>query len=312
MLALPTRLGLGLIWLVLAGASNGGSGLLRPKGTPLAQLDVIPLGRLETVEQQILIATLQGLIAKTSAEQIYIDRGGATTIWKNYLHERYGVRLSHAYLSWTSLVSRFQDRPRGYVLYETNRLGSINAATSLCGPLRAIAVSPHLEEAVRWLGITNQLADVRGRDDQWVYRPYSNRFNRHVAAELSHPYLGRDYAVLADAFTFYDGNGPFRTQVLHGLESEAFCFGYGDFSRGENVFVSQSAEQGVAMAPSDMAGNLAPLSSIDDLSGLRQTTGPMPASETNAHYVCFVTTDGDNIALNLWSLHQYWSNTNRG
>src|SRR5258708_39065244 len=56
-----------------------------PKGTNLSSLVVINNGNLANSAQQILIATLQGIVARKSGSQIYIDGGTGYTLWRNHL-----------------------------------------------------------------------------------------------------------------------------------------------------------------------------------------------------------------------------------
>src|ERR1044072_8843020 len=58
-------------------------GIFHTKGTALTSLDVISSSNLTDNASKVLVSTLQGLVAKTSGEQIYIDEGGATAVWKN-------------------------------------------------------------------------------------------------------------------------------------------------------------------------------------------------------------------------------------
>lgn len=285
-------------------------GVLHQKGIALKSLCVIN-GNSLSAEQKVLVATLQGLVAKTSADQIYIDEGGPSTVWANYMNSKYGITLTN-YTSWPDLVTHFKSKISGYVLYNraTNER-SLTAATSLCGPMKVIAVDASLESAVIAAGITKRKADMRTRDEKWVYSNYPKAFTKAMAAELT-PTINhhlRDYITLTNAFTFYDGETPWRKTVLQGLDPEAFCFGYG---KEEFSMVANAAEVGIVMLPTDLAANLAPLSSIYDNSPIQQQTGTTPATENNVHYVTFLVSDGDNIAYDLWSLQNYFSNPIRG
>jgi hypothetical protein len=248
-----------------------GKGILHVKGKTLTNLDVISSGALSE-EQKVIVSTLQGLVSKTSAEQIYIDEGGAGTVWKNYLVSAYGITLTN-YASWTDLLSHFNAKVRGYILYDRkSNPRSLTAATSLCPLFNAIAVDVSMEDAVRAAGVTSMKADVRTRDEKWVYQNYATYFTKNMAAELK-PTIShhlRDYISLSNAFTFYDGITPWRSTVLQGLNAEAFCFGY----------------------------------YADD-------TETTPVTEA-VHYVTFLASDGDNVAFNLWSQHGYFTNVNRG
>jgi hypothetical protein len=294
----------------LKGGQSVKTGIFHQKGVKLQSLDIIQGGNL-TAEQKVLVATLQGLVAKTSSEQIYIDEGGPSTDWTSYLKSKYGITLNN-YASWTDLLSHFKNKVAGYILY--NRAGnarSLTAANSLCGPMNAIAVDASLEQDVLTLGITRVKADVRSRDEKWVYTNYQKIFNKQLAAEQN-PTINhhlRDYITLGNAFTFYDGNSQWRDQVLSGLNSEAFCMGYG---QDEFTMVSNAAKQGVPMLPSDLAANLAPLSSVYDTSGLKQKTFTTPVTEENVHYVTFLVSDGDNLSVDTWTLNNYFKSPVRG
>ncbi|SFD88846.1 GxGYxY sequence motif-containing protein [Chitinophaga sp. CF118] len=285
-------------------------GVLHQKGTALKSICVISGNNL-SAEQKVLVATLQGLVAKTSSDQIYIDEGGPSTVWVNYLNSKYGITISN-YSTWTDLLTHFKSKIKGYVLYNraTNER-SLTAATSLCGPMNAIAVDASLESAVRSAGITTRKLDVRTRDEKWVYSNYPAAFSKALGAELT-PTINhhlRDYITLTNAFTFYDGETTWRKTVLQGLDPEAFCFGYG---KEEFSMVSNAAQAGIVMLPTDLAANLAPLSSIYDPNPIRQQASTTPVTESNVHYVTFLVSDGDNIAYDLWSLQNYFSNPIRG
>jgi hypothetical protein len=258
-----------------------------------------------------LIASLQGLAAKVSAEQIYIDEGGPVAVWKDYLSSKNGIALKD-FSTWTSLLKHYKNLVHGYVLYNRSaNARSLTAATSLCGPLRSIAVDASLEADVHAQGIITMKADVRSRDEKWVYEKYKSSFTKRIGAELD-PALNqhlRDYITMTNAFTFYDGITSWRTSVLQDLEAEAFCMGY--YALDEFNMVDNAAAQGVVMLPAE-APNLAPLSSVYSDEGLTQGTHSTPASEEKVHYVTFLTSDGDNIGFDLWTLQNYFSNSVRG
>jgi hypothetical protein len=286
--------------------------IFHARGFPLRSLDVIPKSALAPAEL-VLVSTLQGLVARASSEQIYVDEGGPGAVWKQNLADRYGVALDGSRATWQALVERFRDRASGgYVLYDRASPRSLTAATALAGPLDAVAVDVTLEAQVRALGITTMAADVRGHDEQWVYAQYPGRFSTKTAAELD-PAINhqlRDYITLTRSFTFYDGLTPFRTRVLQGLDREAFCFGY--YGLDEFGMVSGATAQGVVMVPSDFAANLSVHSSIHSRAGLTQRPAPAPAAETDVHYVTFVLSDGDNIAFDLWSMQSWYADPLRG
>lgn len=289
------------------------SGIAHQKGKELKVLDVVQ-GNSFSNQQKVLIASLQGLAAKTSSEQIYIEEGGPSTVWKDYLKSRYSIKVNN-YTTLVELLNQFKTLVtiKGYVLYDgTRNARSLTAATSLSGPMNAIAVDKTLESTVQAAGITNKLLDVSDKDEKWVYANYPYAFSKKNAAELS-PTIAhnlRDYISLTNSFAFYDGNTAWRTTILKNLDAGAYCYGYG---QSEFDMVSDASAQGVTMLPSDVAANLSPLSSIYNTEGLQQQpSAEAVPSEENVHYVTFLTSDGDNIAFDLWSLQSYFSYPLRG
>jgi hypothetical protein len=69
----------GLLWV--ANLSGWTQSPILPKGTNVSSLVVINQSDLGNNAQQILMATLQGVVARKSAQQIYIDAGSGYTVW---------------------------------------------------------------------------------------------------------------------------------------------------------------------------------------------------------------------------------------
>ena len=290
-------------------ASGTSAGL--PKGVELRSLAVIRLSALTRSQDRALVASLQGLVAKRSPEQIFIDDGGASTVWKDYLASRYGITLTNEYATLPALVTHFRRYVRGYIVYDlaTNRR-SINVATSFSGPLMGLPVDRTQVELVRSLGITRELLDVSDKDEKWAYDNHRGLFSDATAAELNFTVYHqlRDYATLTNSFTFYGEVTDWRGRVLAGLAPGATLFGWG---RNETAMVRQASQEGVATVPTDLAANLSALSSIHSTDGLRQKVDPAPVTRRK-HYVSFVVSDGDNVQWNLRGLQQYYRNPDRG
>jgi len=284
-----------------------------PKGTNLSSLVVISEGNLATSAQKVLIATLQGIVARQSSEQIYIDAGGGYSGWYRQLNTTYAVAYTIATNPW-AILTQFKGFISGYVLYnKAANSNSVNAATSLCGFLNAVAVDASIEASVRSYGVTNRLADVRAANDAWVWTNYFPNLNHDVVMEQKTDFDDdlRDYAAMCGAFMFFDGNSPFRSQVISQMNPDAACLGWGDASQGESVFVGNSSDRGVFTIAADYALNLSTLSGVRDTS-VFQRTYSSPVAETNVHYVTFVMSDGDNAQWNLGGEPSLYNNPVRG
>lgn len=285
-----------------------------PKGTNLTSLVVITHGALGSLAHRVLFGTLQGHVARRSGTQIYIQGVSAGYgLWHHHLHDAYGIPHTTVSSPWT-VLDQFKHLVAGYVLYDlAGNSNSLSAATALCAPLNAVAVDVSIEATVRSHGLTNLLADVRTRNEAWVWTNHPATFSSNMVVELKES-LGanlRDYATLAGAFTFYDGNSAFRSQVMRSLAPDAACLGWGDASGGEDEFVSRSSSDGVHTLPADLALNLSTLSSVRDLT-VCQHTFRQPVAESNVHYATFITTDGDNVQYNVGGFPGHYQLPPRG
>jgi len=288
------------------------TGIVHQKGFELKKLNVIQSNILNA-EEKVLIATLQGLVAKTSSEQIYIDEGGPSSIWKEYMISKYKIKYSN-FQSLSNLLDHYKKMNiiEGYIVYDRKKnKRSLTAATALCGPTKAIAVDKSIESEIISTGIGKKIFDVSDKTEKWVYKNYPYAFSKNSVAELSFnldQHL-RDYITLTNSFVFYDGITDWRTSVLKDMNRGAYCFGYGE---DEFKMVEDASRLGVSMLPAE-AANLATLSSIYDTEGLKQRAAISDVStDENVHYVTFLVSDGDNIAYNLWSQHSYFNNSLRG
>jgi hypothetical protein len=284
-----------------------------PKGTNLTSLTVIADSDIGNSAQKIMISTLQGVVARRSGSQIYIDIPGlGYSTWKDHLRDGYGIPYSTQSNPWL-LVLQFASLADGYILYNATNANSINAATSLCGPLNGVAVDSSIELTAKIFGLNNKLADVSARDEAWVWTNYNSSFSHSNVVEQAEWISDnlRDYAALANAFTFYDGNSAFRTNIMDAMAADAACFGWGDASLGEDKFVAPSSQRGVFTLASNWALNLSTLSSVRDPFVTQRTYGT-PTTETNVHYVTFIATDGDNVEFDINGSVNYFNHPARG
>ena len=149
-----------------------------PKGAALRSLQVIGLRTLRTSPDRALVASLQGLVAKSSPEQIFIDDGGPSGTWKDYLVSRYGITLTDTQATLPSLLTHFKRYVGGYIVYDmAGNPQSLNVATSLSGPLHGLPVDRSQLKQVVALGITRQLLDVSDKTEKWAYQNYRRLFS---------------------------------------------------------------------------------------------------------------------------------------
>ena len=271
-----------------------------PKGARPTALHVLPRAELDPADA-VLAATLQGLLARRTGEGIYLELPGlGYAVWLRELADRYGVRLRPATDVW-ELVDRFRRDAGGYVLYDRPE---VNVATTVAGLTGAVAVEASKQGLAEQHGL-RLAADVRGRDDAWVRDTYWGRLRHDLVVEQM-PELAdelRDYAVMAGAYAFYDGNTAFREQIVGALDSDASVIGWGAASGGEDDFVGPNSDAGVRTIAADHARNLSVLSGVRAQHVRQRPAAPLPTG-TDKHYVTFLCTDGDNVQ---WLLGDFQS-----
>lgn len=281
--------GLGLTSLTPAHASAGAAAY--PKGERPRLLNVLQESALSPAELT-LATTLQGQLARRGGEGLYLDLPSlGYRYWLDDLRARYGVRTQPGDL-WKTLG---RSRVNGYLLFRQGT-PSVNVATTLAGLTGAVAIEESLETQAIRSGL-RKLLDVRDKDDRWVKDHYWHQLRHDVAIEQKEewPERLRDYATMAGAFAFFDGNSAFRAEVVGALDDDASVIGWGDAADGEDGFIGPNSDAGVKAIPADHARNLSVLSGIraDRITQRGRTEVPPPDPDT--HYVTFLITDGDNI-----------------
>ncbi len=173
----------------------------------LETLWVVDPERLKPAEQTLAL-TLQGLVAEGPSAIWIKDVGMVALVLEDLVAE--GVQARDVGSVW-DLVSQFRDAIAGIVLYDLGT-DSINVATSLCGPLQAIAIDSSLQAEAEGAGL-EVLADVRGMDEVQAFAEYGSLFSANAGtedrpallieqAETKNAHL-RDFAVAHRAFTVY-------------------------------------------------------------------------------------------------------------
>jgi len=120
----------------------------------------------KTEPERTLLATLQGVVNKERF-RLWIKAGG---MYDRILKELSNGATIHELAGAWEALDAFKSDVAGMVLFEAKD-DSINVATSLCGPLKAVAVEATLEQKANAAGL-KVLADVRGWDQQRAWRAY--------------------------------------------------------------------------------------------------------------------------------------------
>jgi hypothetical protein len=277
----------------------------------------------------ILLQSLSGLLLKQgSTEGLFLEANASYRLILNDLSRRRGIPFAYfsGPLTAWDLVARFQGRFAGrYVLsnIEANP-DSLNVARMAAYRFNALIVDAAVRskaEAREW----TRVFDASDKTDAWYATNWWPTWPRQGIGleQNNNPALAGDYSCLNDYTpatgvpTFFDGaDTPLRRSFLQGLGPDAVLIGWPHFD--ELSFTSANSQQNVSLAAANWSLNLALLSSLHDPNRL-PLKQPLCARSytpaTNAHYVTFVFTDGDNVQWfhNAFLQHtQWWGSPVRG
>ncbi len=208
----------------------------------------------------------------------------------------------------------------GYVLYRAAHPGaaysttlpgdfSVNLATSLCGPLDAVAVEEKQQFQAEALGL-RQLADARTLTYDTLLSEYDPQLNPRLVSSLDpRSAVARDMAVACDAPVVINCPHGGLPEVLRRAKPGGFLFGWG--LEGEDQCVRDASRAGLEVLASNWSYNL-PLLASDPVALVPQASpAPLPldasADQPGTRYLAFIESDGDNIT---WTMGNFASEKN--
>ncbi len=291
-----------------------------PKAAKQARVIYI-INEPDSFSDKLTLATLQGLTANISDEQIFINNGGYSK-YSRYIQSEWNcltpAMINGEKVTLESVLDYYKKSVSGYILCsEDKKSDSGNVAISLAGVLNAVVVTPKNEKLCKELGM-KCLIDVRNKDDKWLRSSkYWQQLNKNVAVEQPLEMAPKlvDYAVMSKAyFSFYNGNDPkAHTEKYRFINDGGIVFGYNN-TLGEFDTVDTLSKLNLQLIPSDHAYNLSVLSGFR-ADGIKQKEYSYNTDGTNKHTVCILMSDGDNVQwlLNDFATSQKWyANSNRG
>lgn len=260
----------------------------------------------------VALSSLQGILAKESAENIYLDDGNAGyRIWLDLFRRAPHTEVVDA-PAFRDTLARFQNKVAGYILCRAGDPRSLDIAVSLAGPARGVVMDESLQPVAESLG-WHPLYDTRDKDFAWLetVRPAAAPADVLVVQPKELPWQLRDYAVLADAQAmpaWHTADAIERFQALARCHPNATLLGWGDNDKEDELtFISRSSKAGLPLIPANHVRNLSVLSSLPATGALKQKPAPAdhaaasPApSRARVHTVTFVFTDGDNLSWLLF------------
>ena len=280
--------------------------------------------------EKIMVASMQGVTAKTQP-CIWIEGASKSgSIWLNDMKERFGVKTESVSTAW-DLLGKVKSQFEGYILYDLTDKTSLNAATSMAGPYKAIVVDKSIESKVKDSGL-QKIFDTTGKTDQWLYNQFKDKFGegeRDISRQVLLEQRGqpgdernftlRDYSIFCNAATIFQGATPLMSDFLKLLKKPSILLGWADDEIwGENQQGEVAVKDGVLRVASDWATNISVTSAFYPKGNIPQLTETKPEelkAEENVHYVTFIWTDGDNIQWLLGDFPvntTFWGSPSRG
>ena len=278
-----------------------------PTTTPPDDIWVVDVWQ-QTMTERLLTLTLQGLVSK-DIPSIWVVHGGLDSYMRQDLEQDGTVFHDNASV-WV-LLDLYRDFVEGIIVCDSD-LSSINAATSLCGPMNAIAVDESLLTRVQSQTGLPVLVDVRGYYPSTIYNNYQNLFSHEFVVDVAVTDYLRDLSVRYNAFTFYNVTSTQRRQYVGGLTSQGAAFGWGN--NAEYYWVDDLARVNASGVPADYCKNLSALSKIRTNIPSPPMKYPEPAQE-GQRIVAFVMSDGDNLQVMEWTFvndSRYFGSPYRG
>ena len=221
-----------------------------------------------------------------------------------------------------SLVRELQARHlvAGYVLYRAANPGpaystslpsdlSVNLATSLCGPLNAVAVEETQQSRAEALGL-RQLADARTLSYDTLLSGHDGQLSPRLVSSLDpRSPIARDMAVACDAPVVINCPHGGLPEVLRRAKPGGFMFGWG--LEGEDQCVRDASRAGLEVVASNWSYNLPLLASGHVALVPQASPAPLPlnvsADPPGTRYLAFIESDGDNIT---WTMGDFASGKN--
>lgn len=221
-----------------------------------------------------------------------------------------------------ALVRELQARHivSGYVLYRAANPGavysttppsdlSVNLATSLCGPLSAVAIEESQRSQADALGL-RQLADARTLTYDALLREHDGQLSLRLVASLDpRSPIARDMAVACDAPVVINCPHGGMPEALRRARPGGFMFGWG--LEGEDQCVRDASHAGLEVVASNWSYDLPLLASAHVALVPQTSPAPLPlnanADPPGTRYLAFIESDGDNIT---WTMGDFGSAKN--
>jgi len=261
-----------------------------------------------SLRQQILLTSMQGLVAKKRPE-IFLVRDQSDLIYLQYVSSNHGIPYTNADSLRNAnetvldfLLRRYSSYFQGYVLCDLNaNQESPLVADSLAGLHGYVVAAPEQQAMMAADGIPEVL-DVRNWSSAVLKDCYWDQFSHvgYVGAIPSYTWSLYDWAPAANQAMFWSPDPYFNAQMLDSVVRDSISLGWSSASAswsGEGGFTAQNSAHAVANSGIVTANTSAYAGMASWLPNLPLVQSNRPityAPEENVHYVAFL--DQDNYS----------------
>lgn len=243
-------------------------------------------------EEWVLAGTLQGIVAQEQAE-IYIDNGNAYTVWLEDMKTNYGITFEYVNTVW-DLVDKFKGKlaDNGFVQYKRDNTSTVNAATTVSGAMKYVAVDESLVETALQHGLVKKL-DVSDKDEMWALREYGDKLNKNFIFKQEYKLNAlRDYGPAVKGFYMYESGLADVKEAFDWTNENGAIMGW---HSDEMSGVDAASRLGKMTIASDHAHNLSLFSALPREQLEQKQTKKNGKGAEKVHYVTFIMSDGDNV-----------------
>lgn len=336
-----------------AQAQKNTANRLCPKiNLPATALEVVDLGH-DQIDGQVCACGLQGIVNRDHSTKIYVmntrcrdNHGGwhnqpaagsqaqmgqfwLREIFSSLPQEPLPLDLTERNPGFRALLEHHKSSVKGMIIYDPAlEPATIEAATTIAGQTDGLIVSPQLAEELRSYSLP-VIADLRGKFTNniecvdWLKANYFKTANRQIAFTWSHMTTdwtnswggaNKDYVVANRLFTFFLDIGvkkecDYYENIIKDYPPGTPIMGWTDELKADKLF----ADYGYFMLPCISVENLTVLSSYPSANGGWQPAPKAYPVASNAVYIAFLVSDGDNLLHSLiYEPYTIYNSTNYG
>ncbi|WP_053372183.1 GxGYxYP domain-containing protein [Paenibacillus sp. FJAT-27812] len=243
-------------------------------------------------EEWVLAETLQGIVAQEQAE-IYIDNGNAYTVWLEDMKASYGITYEYVQSVW-DLVDKFKGKlnENGFVQFKRSNTSTVNAASTVSGAMKYVAVEESLADAAVQHGLVKKL-DVSDKDEMWALTEYGDKLNKDFIFKQAYSLNSlRDYGAAVKGLYMYDASLAEMKEAFDWTNPNSAIMGW---HSDELSGVDTASRLGKMTIASDHAHNLSVFSALPREQLKQKKTKKNARDGEKVHYVTFIMSDGDNV-----------------